>query len=252
MPSSSQCQSAEIARRFVVLTSGRSGSNWLCSLLDSHSDLVCHRELFNAEGVHWSPSVAKEATAHWNTSDLVRVRDRDPQRFMYQAFRLERRHRAVGFKLCPDHPTAVWDAVFADPFISKVFLRRRNRVKCFVSRRLAELTGEWESFDHVALSERQHTLKVEPHDLLTFAEKLNTFDRALHQRLAATAEQACCLTYEALSDERQHVLEMTKLFAFLDVKTGDMTRVPTTRKQNSSDLRAIIENFSEIGTKYYF
>jgi LPS sulfotransferase NodH len=43
-----------LADRFVILAAPRTGSNWLCSLLNSHPDVLCHHELFNPSGVFYA------------------------------------------------------------------------------------------------------------------------------------------------------------------------------------------------------
>ena len=36
--------------RFVILAAPRSGSNLLCTLLNSHPEILCHHEVFNPVG----------------------------------------------------------------------------------------------------------------------------------------------------------------------------------------------------------
>ena len=38
--------------RFVVLAVPRVGSNYLCSLLNSHPEILCHHELFHPKGIY--------------------------------------------------------------------------------------------------------------------------------------------------------------------------------------------------------
>ena len=40
--------------RFVILGAPRTGTNLLCTLLDSHPDVLCHHEVFNPAGIFWA------------------------------------------------------------------------------------------------------------------------------------------------------------------------------------------------------
>lgn len=40
--------------RFVILAAPRSGSNLLCTLLHSHSEILCHHEVFNPSGIYYA------------------------------------------------------------------------------------------------------------------------------------------------------------------------------------------------------
>jgi hypothetical protein len=42
--------------RFVIFAVPRTGSNWLCSLLNSHPEIICHHEIFNPERIIYSTS----------------------------------------------------------------------------------------------------------------------------------------------------------------------------------------------------
>ena len=41
--------------RFVILAVPRTGSNLLCTLLNSHPQILCHHEIFNPAGVFAAP-----------------------------------------------------------------------------------------------------------------------------------------------------------------------------------------------------
>src|SRR5207237_10395049 len=125
--------------RFVILAVARTGSNMLCTLLGSHPHVLCHHELFNPKGVYYALDLRGSAF------DLggVEERDRDPLGFVDRVWAAHRSFTHVGFKMTPHQNQAVLDAMLHDPLVRKVVLRRENRVRTYVSRVIAETTGQW-------------------------------------------------------------------------------------------------------------
>ncbi|HJU39255.1 MAG TPA: hypothetical protein VJ724_06745, partial [Tahibacter sp.] len=129
------------ARRFVVLSARRCGSNRLCTILDAHPAIVCHHELFNPAGVF----VALAQRGDPAPFGGVAARERDPRAFLQAVWAMPGPHACVGFKITPDQvPADVFDALLADRGIAKIVLHRRNVVRAFVSERIAERVGQWE------------------------------------------------------------------------------------------------------------
>ena len=64
--------------RFVILSVPRAGSNLLCTLLNSHPEVLCHHEVFNPRGIFY-------ALTHRDGSfsvGSVAERQRDPLGFL--------------------------------------------------------------------------------------------------------------------------------------------------------------------------
>ena len=81
--------------RVVVLAAPRTGSNLLCTLLNSHSDVLCHHEIFNPEGIFY-------AITHRDGSlDLgsIQARDRAPLAFLDRVWQAHEGKACVGFKM---------------------------------------------------------------------------------------------------------------------------------------------------------
>ena len=124
--------------RFVVLAQARTGSNLLCGLLNSHPRILCHHGLFNSAGIHY-------ATDHRDGSldfGTVQERDRDPRAFLAKVWAANAGCSAVGFKINRAEHEGALDVVLPDPSVRKIVLRRRNRVKAYVSSLIAESTGD--------------------------------------------------------------------------------------------------------------
>jgi len=220
----------------VILSAPRTGSNWLCTLLDSHPDVLCHHEIFNPEAIH--PSLRYRD----GRLDLGSVdeRDRDPLSVLQRVWQADFGHRVVGFKLCKGQNPKVFDAVLADRKVKKILIERRNRVKTFVSEEVAERTGEWESYPGLELGQQRVRIEVDPDRLLRHVEVNRRYYQGLRAALEESGQRWLELSYEALSThaERRRALD------FLGVP--DQALSAATRKQNPRDLSEVVANFGAL------
>lgn len=227
--------------RFVILAAPRTGSNWLCTILDSHPEILCHHEIFNPEAIHYSLSCRS------GELDLgsVEERDRKPEEVLRRIWQESFGHRVVGFKLCKGQNPTVFRRVLADRGVKKILIERKNRIKTLVSEKVAELTGEWESYPGMVIGKRK--LKVEV-DLAGLREHIAVTQRyydGLREMLEDSRQEWLELTYESLpyDDERRRALE----FLAVSPRVRDLTGA--TRKQNPRDLRDLIANFDELASR---
>ena len=129
--------------RFVILNATRTGSNFLCTVLNSHPDILCHHEIFNPHVI----GVARHLQGGDFRLGSMEERESDPVEFLDRVWRTNLDRRAVGFKMCLWQHEPAYHAVLPDPRVRKIILKRRNRVKSFVSLLLARQTGEWVVYD---------------------------------------------------------------------------------------------------------
>jgi hypothetical protein len=119
---------------FVILTTGRTGSTWLCHLLDSHPQICCHVELLNAT----SPDPVA-----FHRSEMT-----DPLAFIAEVAAADP-DRVVGFKLpwggISQYPATL--DLFADPTLKIIHVTRRDRLAQYFSIQRAERTGVFHT-DH--------------------------------------------------------------------------------------------------------
>jgi LPS sulfotransferase NodH len=227
--------------RFVILAAPRTGSNWLCTLLDSHPEVLCHHEVFNPAGIHL-------ALSQRGRMDLgsVEARNRDPGAFLARLWSLSFGQRAIGFKITREQPASVFEAVFADPTIRAIVLRRANRLRTMLSERIAQETGRWECYrgQSCHLPEADRTplrIAITAAELKAHAVKNERYYAGLTERLARAGHELCETAYEDLPD----VQERRRLLAFLGVDSDRELR-SATRKQGSRDLREVIANFDTL------
>jgi LPS sulfotransferase NodH len=223
--------------RFVLLAAPRTGSNWLCTLLDSHPEILCHHELFNPEGIHYALS------HRGGEIDLgtLEERERDPEAVLAEAWRQHLGHPVVGFKLNRGQDARVFRAVLADPGVKKIVVRRGNRLKTFVSEQIATRTGEWESYPGRALVSGRHPLAVDLTELRAQVAANTRYYDELEAALAANGQMPLTVLYEELHQEA----EQRRILSFLGADPEVVLR-GATRKQNSRDLRDLISNFASL------
>ena len=166
------------AVRFIILNATRTGSNFLCTVLNSHPDILCHHEIFNPHVI----GVAR----HLQDSDFrlgsMAERESDPVEFLGRVWRTNLGRAAVGFKMCLWQHEPAYRAVMPDRSVRKILLKRRNRVKSFVSLLLARQTGEWVVYDDRGAPAPRPQVHVNHAALLE--------NIALHDRFYAETERA--------------------------------------------------------------
>lgn len=227
--------------RFVIFAAPRTGSNWVCSMLNSHPEVLCHHEIFNPEGMHYALD-HRGGDLDLGTPE---ERERAPLAVLERLWRAHFGKRAVGFKLNRGQSRAASEAVLSDARVRKVILARRNKVKTYVSEMIARRTGRWESYD---LPRGQRTrppsvkLEVEARALFEHVALNESYYAGLRGALDAAGQTYLTCAYEDLLRSRG---EWARLLAFIGVSTRAELRAGTS-KQNPSDLRDLVSNFAEL------
>jgi LPS sulfotransferase NodH len=226
------------AARFVIVAGRRTGSNLLCTLLGSHADVLCHHELFNPSGIYYALPL-RDSDFSLGTMD---ERAADPLAFLARVWDHDLGKRWVGFKMTRGQDRQVLDAVFADATVRVIVLRRANRLKTFVSELRAELTRRWEVYDPADIDAACPRVRVDVRALDAYIAENEAFYAAVDAALARSGSPMLRVTYEHLfrADEQQRIL------AFLGLPAGAVILSARSVKQNSSDLRDLIENYDEL------
>lgn len=236
--SSSDDGPAPASVRFVIVAARRTGSNWLCTLLDSHPAILCHHELFNPAGIFYA-----QRLRHGPFSlGSVEQRDADPVGFVERVFGDSGGHPCLGFKLTHGQAEPVLDHVLADPAVRKIVLRRRNRVKTCVSEKVAEKLDSWEVYRAADLPAQTPRFELDPGELREHAARNERFYERIEAALAGTRQSCLRVCYEDLASPEEH----RRLLSFLDRVPAGTALEPTSVKQNPIDLREIVINFDEL------
>jgi LPS sulfotransferase NodH len=254
-------------RRFMILSSARTGSNLLLSLLSAHPQIKAYGELFNLGGL------PKE--------DLFQALD-DP--IAYLRRKVDKPHRpdvtAVGFKMFYEHLTedyfrklvdtsdaaeelkaqfqrladlietnyewpaldarfrAAWQCLIADRSLAVIHLKRQNMLNSLVSLKTAFITRQWWTLK--SDGETGPTVHLDPEECRKYFQKLDGFadeaDKAFQDHPMLE------VSYEHLVEHRQEAL--AEIFRFLNVPYQDVaTRM---KKQRLIPASESIGNYSQL------
>lgn len=224
--------------RFVVLAVPRTGSNLLCTLLDSHPEIVCHHEVFNPRGIFLAVSQRDRA----ETLGSIEDRDRDPLGFLERVWQTGQGEGFVGFKWTRGQNPLVLRQVVEDPGVKKIVLGRRGRIKTYVSEQIAKVTDQWEVYQASELISPRPRVVVGRAELLAHVAMNERFYGDLELLLKQSSQPFIKLYYEDLfcGEEQQ------RLLAFLGVAAVDIRLSEGSIKQNPTNLQYSIANFSEL------
>jgi LPS sulfotransferase NodH len=224
--------------RFVILAAPRTGSNMLCTILDSHPQILCHHEMFNPDGIFYALGL-REGSFNIGT---LQDRSRDPLDFLQRIWKADLGHACVGFKMTHWQNETVFNAVLNDPSVKKIVLRRKNRIKTYVSWLVAQQTGQWEVYRKADLARRPR-VAVDEAELRQHIAENEQYLSYIERVLDATRQHWASVAYERLlekSDECERVLQ------FLEVAAEACRLEPKSVRQNPADLRELICNFDDL------
>ncbi len=223
--------------RFVVFAAPRTGSNLLCGMLNAHPQILCHHGLFNPDGIHLALDRRDGALSLGSRAE----RDRDPVRFLATMWGACAGKPIVGFKMNRDESPAAAGALLHDPSIKKIVLKRRNRIRTYVSEEIARQTGLWETFVRPATADIP-AIRVDPDDLARHIRLNADYYAAIEATLRATGQTWIEAHYESLAGDSG---DLRRILSFLGAaRSADLPAA--CHKRGPRDLRTVVANFDEL------
>jgi LPS sulfotransferase NodH len=224
--------------RFVILAAPRTGSNLLCTLLNSHPEVLCHHELFNPNGIFYALEYRD------GSLDLggMEAREREPFAFLQRVWEHPLGASCVGFKMTRGQDAVVMQNLIEDTGVRKILLYRRNRLKTFISEQLARQTDRWEVYagDEPALDTPR--LHVDVEAFRAHCDLNEAFYQDMADALQSGGQRWLETAYEDLLAAPEHA----RLLEFLDVEATGVQLTQSSIKQSDRDLRSHIHNFQEL------
>jgi hypothetical protein len=132
--------------------------------------------------------------------------------------------------------------VLADRSVRKILLRRRNRLKAYVSERIAERLDQWEVYDERQLDPVRPCVEVDAEGLRCHVAEVERFYRCIEARLEETGQGCLRIDYEDLGSPG----ERARLLRFLDLEPEGAFLEARSVKQNPRDLREVVANFEDL------
>ncbi|ASC71568.1 hypothetical protein XM38_025200 [Halomicronema hongdechloris C2206] len=233
---------------FVVLSMPRSGSNYLCGLLNSHPDILCHHEVFHRDEIYYSLD-HRDGDLNLGT---IEERDQYSKKFIRKIWENNFGCSSVGFKIFPNQHKKAINFVINNHKIKKVILKRNNYFRSYTSYILAKKTGIYSNLKKSKSpnhKDKQTKIRVDLDDLDRYIISRNNFFRSVRNRLESTNQSFVEVSYEDLFGGNRISVHQN-ILNYICVKNSDLLK-ETHRKQNSSRyLSEIIDNFSDLSEKY--
>ncbi|HWO43632.1 MAG TPA: DUF6473 family protein [Candidatus Eisenbacteria bacterium] len=234
-------------QRFFILSRGRSGSNYLRGLLNSHSQVVVFGEIFRTyDSIGWE---FPEYERLYHTPRLVTLMQRHPVRFLNRCVfgRFPKSIHAVGFKLFYYHAQdesrrALWRFLENQTAWRVIHLKRNSALRVLLSEKRAFETNRWTNT--TGDPEEPFSIRLDYDECLKIFvrndEEKRRFDSWLGDRPKLE------VFYEDLVANQSR--EMVRVQEFLGVECQRV--VPSTYKQSNQKLSESISNYYELKERF--
>lgn len=214
----------------------------LCTLLHSHPDVLCHHELYNPEGI-FTALPLRESNF---TLGSIEERDNKPLEFLERIWENSLGYENLGFKMTGRQQPEALEAICSDPGIHKIVLKRKARLKAYVSKLIAERSGVWEAYltevgDAVNKPNQAISpVEVDYQKLKAEIEYNEAFFKELDRRICGSRTD---LYYEDILEQSDET--RIKLLSALNLRDHPL-RI-SSRRQNPQPPNKLISN---VGTLY--
>jgi len=235
--------------KFVVISYQRTGSTFLVLTLNELDGVICHSELFNPGKDAFTNSIFdKNIYQDLNLFDklfnkkkedkLFILKNRNPEKFLRRIY--NQNAQAVGFKIFPGQNDLILDTLIFDRSVKKILLERKNLLRSYVSKKIAENTGLWSQS-----KDKEVILKKTEVDIDRFFAYSNMIDEGMNsirEKLTGTKQQVLELTYEEITT----TFPLKKLTQFLEIENAKHIPEVNQKKQNPFPLSEMILNYDEL------
>lgn len=230
--------------RYIILGRGRSGTNFLRTSLNSHSQIVAFGELFMGQNnINWG------VRGYRKSKSMLTLIQNDPIKFLEKkVFRkYPKQTSAVGFKIFYDHAQdedwkLIWTHLKKQKDLKVIHLRRKNILKIVLSTervrqgsKAINMTGAQESKSPVVLD---------------YDECLRAFKNIPNQKkeydLLFKDHHKIDVVYEKLTKNYEEQMKRIQEFLGVDYEIVK----PATYKQTRLPLSQAIANYSELKEKF--
>jgi Sulfotransferase domain len=214
-------------RKFMILSSPRSGTHMLRTSLDAHRNIVCLSEMFNPDYTSGNYAFTEDTPEQEILNRYIFT----PQKWRIQAvgFCLHRTHARFG--TWPN----IWETLAAIPDLRIISLRRRNLLRRYLSFELRPRREVQQASAPLVLDRNQLVTDFEFQ-----AAKVAELDRHFHDHpLLTLAYEDLCTNYEPA---------MRRVQSFLEVPYRRLE--PATPKLISQSLPEAIQNYRQLKQEF--
>lgn len=225
--------------KFVILAAPRTGSNMLCTLLQSHPDVLCHHEIFNPEGIFTALPLRNSSFSIGSMED----REHAPLEFLKRMWENSLGYNNVGFKMTHRQQPRILEAVCSDTSIHKIILKRKAKLKTYISKLIAERSGVWEDYQEEDAVNRMENkclpVNVSYKNLKSSIDFNEKFYTELNNRICGPKTE---LYYEDICKTNQHAQQ--RLLGALNLSIHPLN--VRSREQNPQQINELINNYDSL------
>ncbi|MEZ5003138.1 MAG: hypothetical protein R2730_08865 [Chitinophagales bacterium] len=232
--------------KFIILSTARTGTNYIKSLLNAHENTIAFGEIFrNKKQIGWD-FPGYNPKKHFNTFIDSPIKFITKHLFI----KYPKEVKAVGFKIFYHHAGdilnngSVWEFLKNDPSIKIIHIHRQNSLATHLSLRKAFKFDNWKNTE----GEKKEIIKID----LDYNDCLKAFNDIDHWAEYANNyfkdHKILNILYEDFSNPTLEVPIDQQLFKFLDLEP---TKVASkTFKQGTGKLNEQIINYYELKEKF--
>ena len=182
---------------FIIYSSPRSGSSWICDFLNCHPHIVCLGEIFhNSKLITGADnSFNKDIITNFN---IEQKNERPFEYFRHLKNNSSAKH--FGFKVFPRHAKGVWKKFLSRPNFQHVFLYRENKLAQFSSLLLARTTQIWISTNET-VKKQSPKINFSVKEFKDFCKREDEYLDKFIQIISDKKIPHVCLSYESLHDK---------------------------------------------------
>lgn len=223
---------------FVIMSSPRSGSNYLCSMLSSHPNVYCHNEIFH----HKTTGICLPRLSKYDLLFDKEWRDKNQHQFLDRMHKKTKsfsfRLKMIGCKLLLNEVQIRngFEAIL-DFHPTIIFLHRLNKLAWYASRQIAGETGIWVNSKS---STYQHKITFKEKEFLSLLAEVNHFEQTILNQLNERNIKFMQLAYENLIQKQTQ----TMIMDYLNLSKKQLTA--KTVKQNSEYTLNRFKNPGEV------
>lgn len=140
----------------------------------------------------------------------------------------------------------VWKYLHKNKDIKVIHVKRKNLLRCYLSRQMAFLTGEWLKFNEKRSNKEIPKIRINPGELENYFKKIEKQRRKTD--LLFNRHEKIDVFYENLVKNKKESIK--KVLEFLGVEDKKIKVETPLKKQNTKNLRESISNYDEL--KEYF
>lgn len=208
-------------KKFIVIASGRTGSNLLISYLNSHPNIEAKGELFrDLEG-----STCKEVWDDFYNNKPKIIEMAGCKIFYYHPFHTKDK--------------SVWEFILKDRDIKIIHLVRENKLRTYLSLEIANKTDSWSRKNKKNISLNKKQVEINFDEFLDRLNKIEQYEKEARSKFKNHSFLE--ISYEQLVNDKEDT--MKRVFDLLDLEERELKS--NYKKQNKEKVSDLILNYDE-------